>query len=342
MQKLSLISAAILFLFSCTLKEKGNWEQKEEISKSFPFIEVKDDQLKEIIAPGTSVEIIAEGFDWAEGPLWIEGFGLLFSDIPPNKIYKWTKERGLELFLYPSGYTGSAPRGGEIGSNGLLLDPDGNLVLCQHGDRRMARLKSTISDPEPYFETIIDNFNGSKLNSPNDACFDKNGNLYFTDPPYGLERHMEDPLKELDFQGVYRYSASRELVLLTDELSRPNGIALSPDERTLYVANSDPEEAIWMAYKLNDAGRIEGANIFHDATDFVGKEEGLPDGLKVDRNGYIFASGPGGIWIFNPSGKVLGKIKTGQATSNCAFGEAGKALFITADMYVMKVELISG
>jgi gluconolactonase len=163
--------------------------------------------------------------------------------------------------------------------------------------------------------------------------------LYFTDPPYGLENRMDDPLKELSFQGVYKYTPSGELYLLTKELSRPNGIALSPDEKTLYVANSDPKKAIWMAYSLDDQGKIESEKLFHDATNLVGKEKGLPDGLKVDDNGNVFASGPGGVWILNSEGKVLGKIRTGQATSNCAFSSNGKVLFITADMYVMKVDL---
>lgn len=339
MKKLVLALSIILFVFSCIPKEKRGGENMKSVSTSFPFIEFVEDELNTIIAPGTSVEIIAEGFDWTEGPLWVEGVGLLFCDIPPNKIYKWTEQDGHELFLYPSGYTGTTPRGGEIGSNGLLLDPEGYLVLCQHGDRRIARLKSAFSNPVPDYETIIDNYQGSKLNSPNDACFDRNGNLYFTDPPYGLEKRMDDPSKELNFQGVFRYSVGGELELLTDELSRPNGIAFSPDEQTLYVANSDPDKAIWMAYNLDSTGMIADGEVFHDATDLVGSEAGLPDGLKVDKHGNIFASGPGGIWIFGTDGKVLGKIKTGQATSNCAFGEGETALFITADMYVMKVAL---
>ena len=341
MQNSSVFLAVILLFFSCTLKEKRSSEQIAAVSASFPYVEFIDDELSEIIAPGTSVEIIAEGFDWTEGPLWVEGIGLLFCDIPPNKIYRWSEQNGHELFLYPSGYTGSTPRGGEMGSNGLLLDPDGNLVLCQHGDRRLARLSASLSEPQPVYETIIDNYQGRKLNSPNDACFDKAGNLYFTDPPYGLEKRMDDPSKELDFQGIFRFSAGGELDLLTDELTRPNGIAFSPDDQTLYVANSDPEKAIWMAYSLDSAGMIKDAKVFHDATSLVGSEAGLPDGLKVDKRGNIFASGPGGIWIFNGSGKVLGKIKTGQATSNCAFGNGGTTLFITADMYVMKVALVA-
>ncbi len=335
MQKVVFI-IVFAFLFGCNSEQRKNENDSIEFKH---FIEQISPELVDIIDVSATVEIIAEGFDWTEGPLWVDGVGLLFSDIPPNKIYKWTAEGGAKPYLNHAGYTGSDPREGEKGSNGLLLDNNGNLVLCQHGDRRLARMNAPLKDPKPDYTTIIDKYTDKKFNSPNDACYSKNGDLYFTDPPYGLEKGINDPLKELSFQGVYKYSPSGELHLLTKELSRPNGIALSPDEKTLYVANSDPSRAIWMAYSLNHEGMIESKKVFHEATDLVGKEKGLPDGLKVDTNGNVFASGPGGVWIFNDAGKVLGKIKTGQATSNCAFGESGKELFITADMYVMRVKL---
>lgn len=335
-----------LFIFlltaACTsgnVKEKTVTQSGPDPFK--PFVERLSPALDAIIPAGATVDIIAEGFDWTEGPLWIHGLGLIFSDIPPNKIYLWNEQEGHKLYLTPSGYTGQEPRGGEIGSNGLLLDPLGKLILCQHGDRRMARMLADVASPEPVFESIVDNFDGKKLNSPNDACYDRSGTLYFTDPPYGLEYRMEDPLKELDFQGVYRYSDSDGLVLLTDALSRPNGIAFSPDYTKLYVANSDPEKAIWMEYHIGEQGHIDSGRIFFDATEHVGKEKGLPDGLKVDSRGNIFATGPGGVWIFDASANVLGMIRTGQATSNCALGNNGTMLYITADMYVMRVSLVN-
>lgn len=335
--KIFFIGILILTIACRQNPEKGTTEIE---SKPFhPHIEKLNSGLDAILDADAQIEIIAQGFDWTEGPVWIEDLGLLFSDIPPNKIYLWKEGAGHELYLEPSGYTETVPRGGEIGANGLILDHDGNLVLCQHGDRRMARMLSDIHSPEAAFETIVDRYNGKRFNSPNDACYASNGDLYFTDPPYGLEHNMDDPSKELDFQGVYRYSSNQGLVLLTDELSRPNGIALSPDERKLYVANSDPEKAIWMEYLLDSRGNIDQGRVFYDATAFVGKEPGLPDGLKVDEHGNLFASGPGGIWVFNASGEVLGKIKTGQATSNCAIGNDGTMLYITADMYVMSVGL---
>ncbi len=342
MKNIIAILLTYLVLLSCQTKDKKQESNKGEIKKeveTFPFIQRIDPALDRILNPRAEIEIISQGYEWTEGPLWVEGIGLLFSDIPPNKIFRWTQNGTTELYLTPSGYTGDIPRSGEKGSNGLLLDHSGNLVLCQHGDRRIARMESDLNHPEPVFETIVGSFQGKKFNSPNDACYDSQGNLYFTDPAYGLEEKMDDPLKELDFQGVYRYSAAGELELLTKGLSRPNGIALSPDEGKLYVANSDPENAIWMVFDISDDGKIHSGKIFYNVTDLVGQEPGLPDGLKVDDQGNIFATGPGGIWIFNPDGNVLGKIKTGQATSNCAFGNNGKSLFITADMYVLKVEL---
>ena len=339
MRYVYVIMVAAALTIGCKRSQEKSTSADETSAIFKPYVEKVDEQLDEIIDPGAEVEVISEGYDWSEGPLWIEGLGLLFSDIPPNRVYLWSEEQGTSVYLEPSGYTGSGKRGGEVGSNGLLLDNKGQLVLCQHGDRRVARMQSSPDQPRPVYETIIDQFEGKKLNSPNDACFNKVGDLYFTDPPYGLEKNVDDPLKELDFQGVYRYSVAGDLMLLTKNMSRPNGIAFSPDEKKLYVANSDPNKAIWMEYKLDENGLIKEEKVFYDATALVGKEAGLPDGLKVDKYGNVFATGPGGVWIFDINGNVLGKVRTGQATSNCAIGNNGKMLYITADMYVMKVAL---
>jgi gluconolactonase len=300
-------------------------------------IERLSPKLDELIKKDARIEVLAEGFVWSEGPLWVPGHDmLLFADIPPNRIYRWREgDRAAEVYLEPAGYTGKGPRGGEPGANGLVLDSEGRLVMCQHGDRRMARMNAPLDDPQPAFVTLADSYDGKRLNSPNDAVYDSRGNLYFTDPPYGLAK-PED--QELPFQGVYRLSTDGELTLLTDQLSRPNGIALSPDEKTLYVANSDPERAIWMAYDITDSG-IENGRVFFDATEYVPQAPGLPDGLKIDNQGNLYATGPGGVWIFTPDGEHLGTIKTGQATSNCAFNEDKSALYITADMYLLRVVL---
>ena len=306
-----------------------------------PYIERIDAELDQVVSKEAVVEILAEGFDWTEGPLWLEEEGMLiFSDIPPNTIYSWNEQAGKQVYLTPSGYTGEAARGGEVGSNGLVLSPDGKLLLCQHGDRRLATMNAPLGSPKPDYLTIVDNYQGKKLNSPNDAAFSTNGDLYFTDPPYGLEKNIDDPLKELPFQGVYRLDTKGELTLLTDQMTRPNGIALSNDQTKLYVANSDPESAIWMEFEVQKEGTLNEGRVFYDATEWVGKTKGLPDGLKVHPSGNIFATGPGGVWIFDAEGKQLGMVRTGQATSNCAFGNNYQYLYITADMYLMRLPLI--
>jgi gluconolactonase len=331
-----------VLLFNCQPKQTKPEDRSAEIAPATgPVVDRHDPILDQIISPEADVEILAEGFDWTEGPLWLEQENkLIFSDIPPNTIYSWSEQQGKQVYLIPSGYTGDVDRGGEVGSNGLLLDPEGKLVLCQHGDRRLAKMNASLGLPKPDYVTIVDNFQGKKLNSPNDAAFSDSGDLYFTDPPYGLEKNVDDPLKELDFQGVYKLDTQGELYLLTDRMTRPNGIALSVDQTKLYVANSDPEQAIWMEYNILEDGSIDQGRIFYDATSEVGKVKGLPDGLKVHPSGTIFATGPGGVWIFSPEGKHLGTVSTGQATSNCALGNGNRYLYITADMYLMRVALL--
>lgn len=297
-------------------------------------------KLEELINLQAEVEILGEGFDWTEGPLWIEEHQmLLFSDIPKNSIYQWSAADGIELYLKPSGYTGKQARGGETGSNGLLLDPEGNLVLCQHGDRRMAVMEAPLDKPSPDFKSLAENYQGKKFNSPNDAVYRENGDLYFTDPPYGLEKNIEDQLKELPYQGVFEVNRQGEVSLLLDSLTRPNGIAFLPGEKTMIIANSDPAKPHWYAYDLDEEGMLVNGRIFYDATEASKVDRGMPDGLKVDRQGNVYATGPGGIWIFNNDGKPMGRIKVNQLTSNCALANQEKTLFVTADNYLLKIEL---
>ena len=298
-------------------------------------------ELDQIIAPGALPEILAEGFDWSEGPLWLpEQDAVIFSDIPENSIFRWDETSGLQLYLKPSGYTGDVPRGGETGSNGLLLDAAGRLVLCQHGDRRMAVMNSTPDKPLAEFTTLADQWDGKRFNSPNDAVFSKNGDLYFTDPAYGMEFRYEDPKREMDFTGVFRLDPGGEVTLLTDRLSAPNGIGLSPDESRLYVANSGGGSGpIWMVYDLARDGSLSNDSLFHDARMAQDSLKGAPDGLVVRSDGTIFATGPGGVWIFHPEGKHLGIVRTGQATSNCTLDASEKYLYMTADMYLMRIRL---
>jgi gluconolactonase len=304
-------------------------------------VERLDPAIDALIPLEAVIEILAEGFEWSEGPVWIaDGGFLLFSDVPQDTIFKWEEGEGCSPWLSPSGYTGDEPRAGEPGSNGLLLDDQGRLVLCQHGDRRVARLDAPFDRPRPTFTTLADRYDGKRFSSPNDAAFDSAGNLYFTDPPYGLPEGPGDPSKEQSFNGVYRLALGGEVTLLTKELTRPNGIALSPDEKTLYVANSDSERAIWMAYNLHADGSATGGRVFFDATDMVEPDRpGLPDGLKVDAAGNLFATGPGGVLVLSPEGTHLGTIRTTKATANCAFDEDRSTLYMTADDTLLRIRL---
>lgn len=289
-----------------------------------------------LVPADAKLEVLADGFTWTEGPLWMgdkdSGY-LLFTDIPRNSIFSWSKFHGISLFMNPSGYTGVTYYGLEPGANGLLKDSEGNLVMCEHGDRRVSVLT-----PNGGKRTLADNYQGKRLNSPNDGTLKSNGDIYFTDPPYGLPQRENDPRRELDHFGVYRISKkSGELTLLTTELARPNGIGFSPDEKTLYVAQSDPKKAIWMSFPVKEDGTLGAGKLFYDATDQVGVHPGLPDGLSVDKKGNVWASGPGGIYVFNSSGVLLGRLYTGERTSNCCFGEDGSTLFITADSNLVRI-----
>jgi gluconolactonase len=310
--------------------------QEKSATPTLGTIERIDPRFDQLVPRDARVERLAEGFDWSEGPVWDKkGDYLLFSDVPLNTVFKWQEGKGVSIFLKPSGYTGSVPRGGEPGSNGLLMDSQGRLILCQHGDRRVARL-----DQDGKFTTLADRYMGKRFNSPNDGVYKSNGDLYFTDPPYGLIGLNKDPAKEMEFNGVYRISASDGTVtLITKEMTFPNGIALSPDEKTLYVANSDRDKAIWMAFPLKEDGTVGEGRVFADVTSSVPTKKGLPDGLKVDSAGNLFATGPGGVLVFAADGSHLGTFSTGEATANCGWGEDGSVLYITADMFLGRVRL---
>ncbi|MBX2817814.1 MAG: SMP-30/gluconolactonase/LRE family protein [Saprospiraceae bacterium] len=303
-------------------------------------IEVMDERALQYVDRNQQMEVLAEGHEWTEGPVWLPAQNmLLYSDIPRNSIYAWQEGRGSELYLKPSGYTGKIERVGEPGSNGLLLDPEGKLVLCQHGDRQIGRLVGSLEEPAAVYETVADRWEGQRLNSPNDAAYHSNGMLYFTDPPYGLEKNMDDPTKEIPFQGVYRIGKDGSVELLIDSITRPNGIAFSPDFLSMYVACSDGSKAQWHQYALSSEGDILSGRVLHDVTSYVGKEKGLPDGLKVHPDGTLFATGPGGVWILSAEGTPLALIRTGEATANCAFDDDYKNLYITADMYLLRLPL---
>jgi gluconolactonase len=327
-----LILASAIFLTGCTSTKE---------LKSIGSVEKLDESLSELIDADAKIEVLGEGYTWSEGPVWVAAENmLLFSDVPENKIYKWTEEKGVELYLTPSGFTGTNYPSTEPGSNGLTLDRDGKLVLCQHGDRRVAKMDAPFDKPTANFISLADQYNGKKLNSPNDAVFRSNGDFFFTDPPYGLPgREVDSVYKEQSSNGVYKVSSNGTVTLLVDSISRPNGIALTPDEKTLIVANSDPAKAVWYAFDIASNDSLTNARVLFDATAETKTSKGLPDGFKIDKKGNIFASGPGGVWIFNASGKVIGKIKLPDATANTALADDDKTLYITSDMYLLRVKL---
>lgn len=286
-----------------------------------------------LVGKDAEIEVLAGGFYWTEGPIWIQDGGyLLFSDIPRNATLKWKEGEGVSVYLQPSGYTGPGSYGKEPGANGMTLDAQGQLVSCEHGDRRMSVLTKGGGK-----RTLTDNYQGKRFNSPNDCVFKSNGDLYFTDPAYGLPDQFEDARREMDYCGVFRYGRDGVTTLLTKELSRPNGLAFSLDEKTLFVGNSDPEKALWMAYEVLADGTLGAGRVFYDVTPVVGTLPGLPDGFKLDVNGNIFATGPGGVYVFSPAGELLGRMETGEATSNCAWGDDGSTLYVCSDMYLVRI-----
>ena len=330
MRSRSVMAAAAAFLL---------WEVTSvNVSASdsvYATLESLDKRFDALVPPDTKIEKIADDLMWSEGPLWdAQRKTLLFSDIPRNVVMQWNADKGVSRFLENSGYTGAAPfTGKEPGSNGLTFDLQGRLTLCQHGDRRVSRREA-----DGTMVPLATSFEGKRLNSPNDLVYDKRGALYFTDPPYGLPGTFTDPGKELPFQGVYRVAPNGKIQLLTKELEAPNGLAFSPDYKTLYVANSQADPAIWKAYPVQPDGSLGKGRVFADATKYFQEGKGVPDGFKVDQQGNVWATGPGGgVFVFAPDGTLLGRILTGVPTANVAWGEDGSTLFVTANHRVLRL-----
>ena len=299
-------------------------------------IERHDPAFDKLVAPGAQVEKLAEGFRWSEGPTWFDG-GVVFSDVLANTAYQWkpgmTKA---EVYLRPSGLTAQAPGFREPGSNGLTRDAQGRLLLAQHGDRRIARFD------KGSFTTIADRYDGKRFNSPNDLAVRKSGEVYFTDPPYGLEGIEKSPLRELPYAGVYRVATDGKVTLLTKELNYPNGIGFSPDEKILYVAVSDSAATRIMAYDVKADGTLANGRVFYNAQPLrLPGVPGLCDGLKVDRDGNVWATAPGGVLVLSPAGKLLGRINTGEPTGNCCWGDDGSTLYITANYFLVRVKTLT-
>ncbi|MBB5769939.1 SMP-30/gluconolactonase/LRE family protein [Xanthomonas euroxanthea] len=301
-------------------------------------LETFDQRFGKVVAADARIEKLIEGFTWSEGPAWVRNGGyLLFTDVPENTLYRWSEEAGLSVLLSPSGYSGPEQATlREAGANGLYAEPDGTVLLADSGTRIVARLDPVTRKKTP----LATQFEGHRFNSPNDLVRRSDGVVFFTDPPYGLKGMNDSPVKELRFNGIYRLDTDGSVHLLDDSLSLPNGIALSPDERTLYVANSDPQRPIWMAYTLDANGAVTGKRVFADASDLVAKDApGLPDGMAVSADGHLFATGPGGVIVFAPDGRRLGRIETGEAISNCAFGDDGHTLYMTSHAMLTRVRV---
>lgn len=332
MKKLFTVTILPMVFVGCTTHTTGN--------PGIGTIEKMDASLDAILSSDAKIEVIATGLDWSEGPLWLDKTKtLIFSDVPQNTIYQWTEAKGKEVYLTPSGYTDTAKRGGETGSNGLTLDNEGRLILCQCGNRQIARMDAPLDKPAINFTNLAGAYNGRKFNSPNDVVCNSQGEFFFTDPPYGLEKYMDDPKKELPFQGVFKIAKDGVVTLLVDSITRPNGLAFFPGEKRMIIANSDPARPYWYVYDVTANGMLQNGKLFYDATVPEKKLKGLPDGLKIDKNGNVFATGPGGVWIFNSAGKLLGKIRVPEATSNCAFSPDEKTLYVTNDMNILRIQL---
>ncbi|MFM8702786.1 MAG: SMP-30/gluconolactonase/LRE family protein, partial [Planctomycetia bacterium] len=317
----------LVFMFT-TAASRAEEAAPPDLLPTLGSIERLDSRLDALVPRDAVIEVLASGFVWAEGPVWLKDEqAVLFSDIPRNRVMRFKNGEGLSVFLEPAGFTGPGAYGSERGSNGLSLDRQGHLISCEHGDRRVSRLT-----PGGGKRTVADNYRGKRFNSPNDCTVHSSGAIYFTDPPYGLPKGWNDELRELACCGVYRVPPDGVVTLVCDTMTRPNGICLSPDEKRLYVAQSDPEAPLWKVFNVKPDGTLDEGKTFFDGTKlFKERKKGLPDGLKVDLAGNVFATGPGGVLVIAADGTHLGTFLTGQATANCAFGGDGRTLYMTAD-----------
>ena len=294
-------------------------------------------EIDNLIEKSAKIEILADGFEWSEGPVWSSQLNsVLFSDVPENVIYSWNEDKGLGTFTRPIGYSGKVPNLKKAGTNGLTIDADGNLIICMHGDRKITRLEKLNMNRKV---TLVNSFDGNLLNSPNDLVYDSEGNLYFTDPPYGLLEGDNDKLKEIEFNGVYKVSPNGDIEVLVKNLTRPNGISISNDEKILYVANSDKNNPVIMQYDLSEEG-AKNPSIFFDGRELTKKDIGLFDGLKVHPTGNVFATGPGGVLVIKENGDHIGTIRTEVRTANCAFDENFQYLYMTSDMFLTRIKLL--
>ncbi len=313
----------MLFILSCDAQEKND-------------VTIIKKSANSLIDKNSEIEVLGDSFLVAEGPLWdSKNNRLLFADVRQNKLFSWDENNGITEYIVPSGSTGYAPsfKDGGIGANGITFNKEGQIVLCQHGDRRVA-IVSNQKDNTPMFTTIVDNYNGKRFNSPNDLSISKNGDIYFTDPPYGF-KNFNNKFRELDFNGVYKYSVDGSTKLITKEMTRPNGIALSLDEKYIYVNNSDRNDPKIMRFN----SKTFKGKLFFDGSELVKKYKGGFDGLKIHSSGNIFTTGPNGILILSPRGNLLATINYGKAITNCNFDEDEEYLYVTGFDDVSRIKL---
>jgi len=296
-------------------------------------VDRKDPSLDAIVPPGSRPEALATGFGFTEGPVWSPEGDLLFSDPNENTIYRWSRDGQVSVFRTKSGYAGvDISEYVQPGSNGLTFDPQGRLTVCQHGERRVIRIEATGA-----VTVLADRYQGKRLNSPNDLVYKRDGTLYFTDPPFGLPRTFDDQRKELPFSGVYRVRDG-QVTLVAKDLAGPNGIAFSPDERFLYVTNWDTQKKVVTRYPVNADGTLGRGTVFFDMKGAPG-EEAL-DGMKVDAEGHLFVSGPGGVWVLSPDGRHLGTLRFPELPANMAWGDAdGRTLYFAARTSLYRLRL---
>lgn len=329
-----ILCTIILFqIFSCSTSVKNN-----------NSIVVFDDSILNIIDTTAEIEYIVDSLSVAEGPLWDENSSsLLFTQVPKNKIYKWNEKDGYTVYISPSGFTNYAPvvpNIGLSGANGLTFDNNGNLIIAQHGDRRLTRLNNSPSK-NPNFETIIDNYQGSRFNSPNDVVVSSKGDIYFTDPTFGFmnlsDGSFDESVKELDFNGIYKYSVESGIELLSTQVDLPNGLALSNDERYLYVNDSNTAvNPIILKFDLENDNNSE---LFFDGSELAKENSGNFDGLKVHSSGNVFTTGPNGILILSEDGKLLANIKFKDMLTNCAFDSDENYLYVTGFSFIARISL---
>jgi gluconolactonase len=323
-------------------------------NKEFPTagsLEKIDPAFDSLAPAGTTIEKVGTCCKWLEGPVWVHfesiwGY-LLFADIPGNRILKWKSDGNMTTFMEKSGYQGDSFTGPEPGSNGMTVDRHGRLTVAGHARRNVYRLEHLSANAT--ITVLADHYQNKRLNSPNDLVYARDGSLYFTDPPYGLPKQDDtDPQKELDFNGVFRIRDATthragsspdpgKLDLLIKDLTRPNGICFSPDEKILYIAVSDPQHKVWMRYDVKPDGTVANGSVFYDATSAPG--DGGPDGIKVDKEGNLYGAGPGGVWVFSPAGKHLGTFNIPERVANCNWGDDGHTLYITASSSLYRVRL---